>query len=85
MRIWSFQMKNSGFIYDLLRDQKADDLAHVYKLFSRVQGGPKTMLSYVSNYFREQGESLLREDGSGDATSFVQVLSFYIYKSYSNE
>jgi len=65
----------------MLKNQKTDDLACMYKLFSRVADGLKIMSGCVSKYLREQGESLVREDDSGNAISFVQVLSL-LYELY---
>lgn len=51
------------------------DLACMYKLFSRVHDGLKTMVACVSSYLREQGKALVTEDegGKSDALTFVKV------------
>lgn len=50
------------------------DLACMYKLFSRVTEGLKTMSDCVSAYLREQGKALVaEEDGGKNAITFVQV------------
>jgi cullin 3 len=46
----------------------------MYKLFSRVADGLKTMADCVSQYLREQGKALVQEDEGGtNAINFVQV------------
>ncbi len=47
----------------------------MYKLFSRVPDGLKTMVECVSAYLREQGRALVTEEegGKGDALTFVKV------------
>ncbi|RWS04386.1 cullin-3-A-like protein [Dinothrombium tinctorium] len=69
------EMENSGVVY-MLKNQKIDDLACMYKLFSRVPQGLQAIISCVSAYLREQGKALVSEDegGKGDAVSFVQSL-----------
>lgn len=54
------------------------DLACMYKLLYRVEGGLLAIVSCVSSYLREQGRNLVTEDegGKGDAVSFVQVMLF---------
>ena len=41
------------------------DLACMYKLFSRVPNGLKTMCECMSSYLREQGKALVSEEGEG--------------------
>lgn len=50
----------------------------MYKLFSRVPDGLKTMVECVSQYLREQGRALVTEEegGKGDALTFVKVIFF---------
>ncbi|KAK7576562.1 hypothetical protein V9T40_012848 [Parthenolecanium corni] len=67
------EMENSGVIH-MLKNQKTDDIACMYKLFSRVPDGLKIMSECVSKYLREQGKSLVQEDDSCNAISFVQSL-----------
>jgi cullin 3 len=72
-----FQMENSGVVH-MLKNQKTEDLACMYKLFSRVADGLKTMADCVSQYLREQGKALVQEEEGGtNAINFVQA-SFYI-------
>ena len=42
------------------------DLACMYKLFSRVPNGLKTMCECMSSYLREQGKALVSEEGEGE-------------------
>ncbi|KAG8183868.1 hypothetical protein JTE90_005332 [Oedothorax gibbosus] len=69
------EMENSGVVH-MLKNQKTDDLACMYKLFSRVHDGLKTMVACVSSYLREQGKALVTEEdgGKSDALTFVKNL-----------
>lgn len=68
------EMENSGVVY-MLRCTKTDDLACMYKLFSRVTDGIKTISECVSKYLREQGTSLVKEDEGGvNPITYVQNL-----------
>lgn len=69
------EMENSGVVH-MLKNQKTEDLACMYKLFSRVKEGLKTMADCVSKYLKEQGKNLVTEEegGKGDALTFVQSL-----------
>lgn len=68
------EMENSGVVY-MLKNTKTDDLACMYKLFSRVNDGVKTISDCVSKYLREQGKSLVKEEESGtNPIIFVQNL-----------
>lgn len=74
------EMENSGVVH-MLKNQKTDDLACMYKLFSRVSDGLKTMSDCVSQYLREQGKALVQEeDGGTNAINFVQVCRFFQYE-----
>jgi hypothetical protein len=47
----------------------------MYKLFSRVPDGLRTMFECISLYLREQGRSLVTEDEAGaNAIAYVQVI-----------
>lgn len=54
----------------------------MYKLFSRVPDGLKTMVECVSAYLREQGRALVTEEdgGKGDALTFVKVSCCYYFR-----
>lgn len=69
------EMENSGVVH-MLKNQKTEDLARMFRLFNRVQDGLRTVVECVSQYLREQGKSLVTEEdgGKGDALSFVQNL-----------
>lgn len=61
----------------MLKHQKTEDLACMYKLFGRVTDGLKTMADCVSQYLREQGKALVQEEEHQPATNaitFVQSL-----------
>jgi len=50
------------------------DLACMYKLFSRVPEGLRTMCECISAYLREQGRALVTEEETGtNAIVYVQV------------
>lgn len=54
------------------------DLACMYKLFSRVPNGLKTMCECMSSYLREQGKALVSEEGEGkNPVDYIQV-GFYV-------
>ncbi|EEB19747.1 Cullin-3, putative [Pediculus humanus corporis] len=68
------EMENSGVVH-MLKNQKTEDLACMYKLFYRVTDGLKTMSDCVSQYLREQGKALVQEENGGtNAINFVQNL-----------
>ncbi|XP_013775043.1 cullin-3-like [Limulus polyphemus] len=87
------EMENSGVVH-MLKNQKTEDLGRMYKLFSRVRDGLKTMADCVSSYLREQGKALVTEDegGKGDALTFVQSLldlkdrfDHFLHHSFGND
>lgn len=46
----------------------------MYKLFSRVPNGLKTMCECMSSYLREQGKALVSEEGEGkNPVDYIQV------------
>lgn len=50
------------------------DLGCMYKLFSRVPNGLKTMCECMSSYLREQGKALVSEEGEGkNPVDYIQV------------
>lgn len=55
------EMENSGVVH-MLRNQRTDDLACMYKLFGRVADGLRTMSECVSGHLREQGRALVQEE-----------------------
>ncbi|XP_015374685.1 PREDICTED: cullin-3-like [Diuraphis noxia] len=67
------EMENSGVVY-MLKNNKIDDLACMYKLLSRVSEGLKTMSDCVSQYLRELGKSLVQEqDINTNAVNYIQL------------
>lgn len=68
-------MENSGVIY-MLKNNKYDDLACMYKLLSRVKEGLKTMSDCISQYLRELGKSLVQEEENTNAVNYIQVNLF---------
>lgn len=59
----------------MLKFNKCDDLATMYKLFERVPNGHLTIAECMSNYLREQGRALVAEsnDEGKNAITYVQV------------
>lgn len=73
-------MENSGVVF-MLKNQKTEDLARLYKLLSRVSEGLKTVSQCVSTYLREQGKALVQEEETGtNAITFVQVLMTNLHR-----
>ena len=53
------------------------DLACMYKLFSRVPNGLKTMCECMSSYLREQGKALVSVEGEGkNPVDYIQVSKY---------
>lgn len=47
----------------------------MYKLFSRVENGLKTIITAVSSHLRQEGKSLVTDDGNKeDPISFINVM-----------
>lgn len=66
-------MENSGVVH-MLKNTKTEDLSCMYKLFSRVTDGLKTISDCVSAHLREQGKLLVEEEEAGtNAITYVQV------------
>lgn len=85
------EMENSGVVY-MLKNKKEDDLARMYSLFARVPDGLKTIVDCVSNYLREQGKSLVKEDEDTNPITYVQNLlnlkdhfDYFLNKSFNND
>jgi cullin 3 len=68
-------MENSG-VYHMLKFNKCDDLAMMYKLFERVPNGHLTIAECMSSYLREQGRALVTDnnDEGKNAISYIQVI-----------
>uniref|UniRef100_A0A2S2P2L0 Cullin-3 n=2 Tax=Schizaphis graminum TaxID=13262 RepID=A0A2S2P2L0_SCHGA len=86
------EMENSGVVH-MLKNNKIDDLACMYKLLSRVSEGLKTMSDCVSQYLREIGKSLVQEENiNTNAISYIQSLldlkdrfNFFLVHSFNND
>lgn len=86
------EMEHSGVVH-MLENQKIEDLARMYKLFSRVDYGLKTIVNAVSNHLRQEGKSLVTDDGNKeDPISFVNALlelkdkyEIFLQRSFFND
>ncbi|XP_074104942.1 cullin 3 [Cotesia typhae] len=87
------EMENSGVVH-MLKNQKTDDLGCMYKLFSRVSDGLRTVCECVSHFLREQGRSMVAEEheSSTNAVNFVQNLldlkerfDHFLHHSFNND
>jgi len=87
------EMENSGVVH-MLKNNKTDDLACMYKLLVRVPNGLKTMCTCISAYLREQGKALVteeREDGKNSITYIQSLLDLkdrfdhFLHESFSND
>ncbi|XP_055643671.1 cullin-3 [Toxorhynchites rutilus septentrionalis] len=86
------EMENSGVVY-MLKNTKTEDLACMYKLFSRVTGGLKTIADCVSQHLRAMGKNLVKEEESGtNPITFVQNLldlkdrfDHFLHHSFNND
>lgn len=86
------EMENSGVVH-MLKNKKTDDLACMYKLFSRVPEGLRTMCECISAYLREQGRALVTEEETGaNAIVYVQSLldlkdrfDHFLHESFNND
>lgn len=87
------EMENSGVVH-MLKNNKTDDLACMYKLFIRVQNGLKTMCDCISVYLREQGKAIVSEEGEDgkNAITYIQSLldlkdrfDHFLHESFSDD
>lgn len=67
-------MDSSGLLY-MTKNNMYNDLACMYKLLRRVDGGLKIMICYISRYLREFGKSIVQIEDSDThvAVNCVQV------------
>ncbi len=68
------EMENSG-VYHMLKHDRHEDLASMYRLLHRVANGLTTIADTMSGYLREQGKSLVTiesQEASGMATASAQ-------------
>ena len=56
------EMERSGIV-PMLRDDKSDDLACMYNLFGRVEGGHALMRERMGEYIRRTGRDLVEDEG----------------------
>ncbi|XP_012281078.1 cullin-3 [Orussus abietinus] len=69
------EMENSGVVH-MLKNMKTEDLGCMYKLFSRVNDGLRTVGDCVSQFLREQGRAIVQQEheSATNAIHFVQNL-----------
>lgn len=89
----TWQMENSGVVH-MLKNQKTEDLSCMYKLFSRVSDGLRTVCDCVSQFLREQGRALVQEEheSTTNAVLYVQNLldlkdrfDHFLHYSFNND
>ncbi|KYN33286.1 Cullin-3, partial [Trachymyrmex septentrionalis] len=87
------EMENSGVVH-MLKNQKTEDLGCMYKLFSRVSDGLRTVCDCVSQFLREQGRALVQEEheSTTNAVLYVQNLldlkdrfDHFLHYSFNND
>ncbi|KAM9323145.1 cullin-3-B-like [Pholidichthys leucotaenia] len=86
------EMENSGLVH-MLKNVKTEDLASMYKLFSHVLNGLKTMCECMSTYLREQGKTLALEDREGknpvdyiqDLLDLKSLFDHFLLESFDND
>ncbi|KAM8839513.1 cullin-3-like isoform 1-T2 [Synchiropus picturatus] len=84
--------ESSGLIH-MLQENNTEDLASMYKLFSRTQGGINTMCECLSTYLRDQGTALmLKKLKNMNPVSIVQGLldlmahmDHFLLESFNND
>ena len=75
-------MENSG-VYHMLKFNKCDDLATMYKLFEHIPDGHLTIADCMSSYLREQGRGIVTANMDEDRNSIIYVQVIY-YRESSN-
>lgn len=86
------EMENSGLIH-MVKNSRTEDMACMYKLFSRVPNGLKTICDCISSYLRELGRALVSEDGEGkNPVDFIQNMldlkaqfDHLLHESFNND
>lgn len=87
------EMENSGVVH-MLKNNKTDDLACMYKLFIRVINGLKTMCDCISVYLREQGKAIVSEEGEDGKNAILYIQSMldlkdrfdhFLHESFSDD
>lgn len=86
-------MENSGVVH-MLKNQKTEDFGCMYKLFSRVSDGLRTVCDCVSQFLKEQGRALVQEEqeSTTNAVLYVQNLldlkdrfDHFLHYSFNND
>ena len=75
-------MENSG-VYHMLKHDKHDDLAYMYKLFYRVPNGLQTIADCMSMYLREQGRNLVTIEQESNTSDTIQTTTTTVAASTS--
>ncbi|KOX79045.1 Cullin-3 [Melipona quadrifasciata] len=87
------EMENSGVVH-MLKNQKTEDLGCMYKLFSRVSDGLRTVCDCVSQFLKEQGRAMVQEEheSTTNAVLFIQNLldlkdrfDHFLHYSFNND
>lgn len=90
------EMEGSGVVH-MLKNNRMEDLACIYKLFGRVADGHKTIGEAVSKYLREEGKALVtqatdEQSQLTNAVTYIQNLlelkdrfDDFLVKSFSND
>jgi len=90
------EMEGSGVVH-MLKNNRMDDLACMYKLFGRVSDGHKTIGDCVSRYLREEGKALVtqatdEQSQQTNAVTYIQNLlelkdrfDSFLLHSFSND
>ena len=90
------EMEGSGVVH-MLKNNRMEDLACMYKLFGRVSDGHKTIGECVSSYLREEGKALVTQSADEssqqtNAVTYIQNLlelkdrfDNFLIKSFSND
>ena len=90
------EMEGSGVVH-MLKNNRMEDLACMYKLFGRVSDGHKTIGEFLSKYLREEGKALVTqatEESSHqiNAVTYIQNLlelkdrfDNFLVNSFSND
>ncbi|XP_014600804.1 PREDICTED: cullin-3 [Polistes canadensis] len=87
------EMENSGVVH-MLKNQKTEDLSCMYKLFSRVTDGLRTVFDCVSQFLKERGRAMVQEEheSTTNAVHFVQNLldlkdrfDHFLHYSFNND
>jgi len=79
------EAENSG-IHDLLKSNKYDELAKMFKLFKPIKICHSVMVDTMGSYLRKQGRALVTEtaDNGTNPLTYIQVIviEFVCYKFF---